>query len=165
MMKLSKTQMRRIFALLKDIGAVESRAVFVPQFCGGRTDHVSDLTPDEADAMIVGLGQYAKQCAVLNEFVHKKHNAPELATLQNTEGVRKYNADPSADKMRRKVLHYLGMMGYLRADRKFDYERINGFIEGIGTRNPTKAKFNFLTTEELKGIVTQVEQMYKKTLK
>ena len=76
-----------------------------------------------------------------------------------------YNKDVSADRMRRKILHILGLMGYLKPSGGFDYERINAFIERIGTNNPDKAKFNFLTNSELTAIVTQVEQMYKKTLK
>ncbi len=164
MEKLNKNQQRRIFALLKDLGVVESRAAFVPQFCNNRTDHVSELTTIEADAMIAGLEVYAKECQIMTDFVNKKHTAP-----QPPKGVigeaRKYNKDASADKMRRKILHVLGMMGYLKPTGGFDYERINALIEGIGSNNPTKAKFNFLSNGELTAIVTQVEQMYKKTLK
>lgn len=166
--KLNKTQQRRIFALLKDLGVVESRAAFVPQFCDSRTDHVSELSPTEADAMIAGLEVYAKDCQILTDFVRKKHT---LETPENTEGsaekveARKYNKDVSADRMRRKILHILGLMGYLKPSGGFDYERINAFLERIGTNNPDKAKFNFLTNSELTAIVTQVKQMYKKTLK
>lgn len=166
--KLNKTQQRRIFALLKDLGVVESRAAFVPQFCDNRTDHVSELTPTEADAMIAGLEMYAKECQILTDFVRKKHT---IETPKTTEGAtekvetRKYNKDVSADRMRRKILHILGLMGYLKPSGGFDYERINALIEGIGSNNPTKAKFNFLTNSELTAIVTQVEQRYKKTLK
>ena len=166
--KLNKNQQRRIFALLKDLGVVESRAAFVPQFCDNRTDHVSEMTTIEADAMIAGLEVYAKECQVLTDFVRKKHT---IETPENTEGsankieARKYNSDAAADKMRRKILHILGLMGYLKPTGGFDYERINALIEGIGSNNPTKAKFNFLTNSELTAIVTQVEQRYKKTLK
>jgi len=166
MERLTKTQQRRIFALLKDLGVVESRAAFVPQFCDNRTEHVSHLTTIEADAMIAGLETYAKECQILTDFVKKKHivESERVTPSHPLTSERKYNADPSADKMRRKILHVLGMMGYLKPTGGFDYDRINTLIEGIGSNNPTKAKFNFLTNGELTAIVTQIEQRYKKML-
>lgn len=67
-------------------------------------------------------------------------------------------------KMRAKIIHLLCLVGMTRPDGTADYDRINRFIENIGSRNPKKKKLLFLSPKELWAITCQIEVMYKKEL-
>ena len=72
-------------------------------------------------------------------------------------------------KMRAKVIHYLCLMGFTKpnADKEkmvADYDRINAFIQEIGSRNPRGKILNYLYESELKDVLVQVEAMYRKEL-
>ncbi len=154
MNKITNNQQKRIFALLGTLGAVENRATIVPQFCGNRTEHTSELSSEEADDMIAFLENYT---------AIKTKNAAKTAPTKTPK--RKYNNSTAANNMRRKILHILAMMGYTNGSGSFDYDRINAYIENIGSNNPDKAKLNYLTNAELATITTQIEQRYKKDIK
>jgi hypothetical protein len=171
---IEPTKMRHIYKLLRDLNLQEQKEVLVPQFTADRTVHVSEMTGKEAEAMCQFLSNMQAEKDGFNDIFNSvikgcKTVEKESDTSVKTEIVmptdkRKANNDESAVKMRRKILHVLGNMGYTK-EGKFDYARINGLIENIGSNNPTKAKFNYLTNEELNAIVTQIDQMYKKVLK
>jgi ribosomal protein L16 Arg81 hydroxylase len=175
MRDIQPIQMRRIYKLLKDLNITEQKAIFVPQFTNYRTESVSQMTEQEAEAMCNFLSNMLSEKeqfeTTFNETVEDyRKPKPSVSVVENADILhiktdkRKANNNDSAVKMRRKILHILGNMGYTK-DGKFDYERINALIENIGTNNPTKAKFNYLTNEELNTIVTQIGQIYKKVLK
>lgn len=63
-----------------------------------------------------------------------------------------------------KVVHLLCLMGYVRDNGQPNYDRINKFIQNIGSRNPRQVKLNYLTVSELNAVVTQVEQIYRKSI-
>lgn len=71
--------------------------------------------------------------------------------------------------MRGKIIHYLCLMGMteLSADKTKmvpDYDRINAFIQEIGSRNPKGKILNYLYEDELQSVLVQVEAMYRKEL-
>lgn len=72
---------------------------------------------------------------------------------------------PGERKMRGKIIHYLCLMGYTKSDGSADYDRINAYVQGIGSRNPRKVILNFLYEGELQDVLVQVEQRYRKEIK
>lgn len=131
------------------------------------TPSITKYQPHELTFILKGdryTGPESVKAVQLNSNNDGGKNPEDLEGLRAIITKRKSNNDESAVKMRKKTLHVLGNMGYTK-EGKFDYERINALIENIGANNPTKAKFNYLTNEELNAIVTQVEQIYKKFLK
>ena len=72
-------------------------------------------------------------------------------------------------KMRGKIIHFLCLMGMTKpsTDKSksvADYDRINAFIQEIGSRNPRGKILNYLYEDELKAVLNQVEAMYRKEL-
>lgn len=67
-------------------------------------------------------------------------------------------------KMQGKLIATLKLLGYVTDGYKEDWERIDNFIEGIGTKNPKKRKLWGLHKTELKAVLNQVEVRYKKTI-
>ena len=84
--------------------------------------------------------------------------------------VQRFNPSPQQGfneerkKMRGKITHYLCLLGYVDPQGKPDWNRIDRYIVNIGSRNPRKVILNYLYTDELKKVLTQVETMYKKEL-
>jgi len=64
-----------------------------------------------------------------------------------------------------KIIHLLCLMGYVREDATPDYNRINKFVQNIGSRNPQRKTLHYLNIQELNAVVTQVEAMYKNEVK
>jgi hypothetical protein len=167
---INNGQMRRIYAMLKTLGATDEKAVLVPQFCDNRTIHLSELTTDEADEMISVLDAQLKLSSeltkALNCTIDATQNTPSVEAAKQPEkpAKRAVNNDEKAVKMRRKILHVLGNLGFTK-DGKFDYERIENLIQNIGANNPEKVKFNYLNNDELVKITSQIDQIYKKRLR
>lgn len=67
--------------------------------------------------------------------------------------------------MRGKVVHYLCLLGMVKGDGAPDYDRINGFIRGIGKNNPGKRSLINLRIDECRLVLNQVEVMYKNTVR
>lgn len=65
---------------------------------------------------------------------------------------------------RGKVMHLLGLMGYTKRDGKLDFDRINSFVENIGSNNPNRKPLFKLNRTELNQVVTQVEQVHKASI-
>lgn len=70
--------------------------------------------------------------------------------------------DKQCKPMRGKILHYMCLLGYTKENGKPDYQRIDGFLKNIGTRNPRKKGLYKLKLAELPGVVTQIEARYSK---
>jgi hypothetical protein len=172
--RASKAQKRRIFALLHTLQMTDNRDVIVAQFTDERTGHVGEMYDIEADKMIAFLEHKAQfgdpsidwaMGRIGLEIPPRdpkttiktglKHD-PKTVIL-NTKPA--FNNDEKAVKMRKKILHILGLYGMVTGENKLDYDRINDFIVNIGSRNPDKKQLNYLTNSELVAIVTQVEQM------
>lgn len=67
-------------------------------------------------------------------------------------------------KMRAKVIHLLCLLGYVDEKGSADYNRINQFVQRIGSANPRKVILNYLWKAELLAVTSQIEQIYKKEL-
>lgn len=64
--------------------------------------------------------------------------------------------------MRNTIIYYLCLLGYtIKGTDNPDFDRINKFIEEIGSNNPRKVILNFLTYHELVDVVSQVKAMYR----
>ena len=168
--KISPLQNKRVFVLLNQLGWTAERDTIVPQFCEDRTTHVSELTELEAERFIVFMESAMSLHASVNH-VFSQPMAKKLEKPADTEGAEpppvapkpKANNDPSAISMRRKILYLLGNLGYIVAETgKFDYPKIEGFIQNIGSNNPDKKGFNYLETAQYAAIITQIEQIMKK---
>ncbi len=72
------------------------------------------------------------------------------------------------DKMRKKIIHLLCTLAQtpmVDAVGNADYERINAYVQNIGSNNPKKKILNYLYYDELLPVLNQVEAMYKKQTK
>lgn len=68
--------------------------------------------------------------------------------------------------LRRRIIHRMCLLGYIKEDTTPDYQRINGFIQNrTGQRNPGKKNLNYLNLKELHAVLQQVEAIYKATIK
>jgi hypothetical protein len=141
----TKAQIKIIYTLISNGGMADSKEDLVSQFSNNRTTHVSELSVIEADNM----AKYLKKDTV----PYKPKNGTDKATKRGV------NNAPSAIKMRSKILHILALNGFVTEGQTFDYKRIEAFIKDIGSRNPHKVGINYLTNDELVGIVTQIECM------
>lgn len=65
--------------------------------------------------------------------------------------------------MRNKVIHYMCLIGYTIGENP-DLKRIDVFIKNIGSRNPNKKGLYRLSKAELRDVLNQVEQRFKKEL-
>jgi len=161
---LTRTQRNRLFSLLTQLGWVDERDTIVPQFCDERTHHISELTEVEAQNMI----EFLLKSVALHKGISEVFNKPDLvsdkiSTLNTEGGKLRPNNSEAAVKMRRKILHLLGNLGYtLPPDGRFDYERIEQLIQNIGSNNPEKKRFNYLENDQYSKIITQIEQIQKK---
>ena len=68
-------------------------------------------------------------------------------------------------KMQGKVISYLKLCGYVKANGQEDLERINAFVANIGTNNPRKKGVWDLRKSELLAVLNQVETRYKNALR
>jgi hypothetical protein len=141
----TKAQITIIYTLIRNGGMADNKEDLVSQFSNNRTTHVSELSVIEADNM----AKYLKKDTV----PYKPKNSTDKATKRGV------NSDIRAVKMRKKILHILALNGFLTEGQTFDYKRIEAFIKDIGSRNPHKVGINYLTNDELVGIVTQIECM------
>ena len=112
--------------------------------------------------MIEALNMMLKDSGRLAKGETAKH--PYIVKKANSDG-KTINNDEAAIKMRKKILYFMGSMGFTTEGGKFDYSRINAFIENIGSNNPEKQGFNYLSNDQLKNIVNQVSKIYEKSLK
>lgn len=111
-MNLSEIQRKRIYALLKITDLKGEKEALTISFSDQRTEHISELTTLEADAFI--------------------------GYLEEKNGKSKPTKDDKSTRMIKKILHLLALNGFVTEGGGFDYERINSFIENIGSRNPDR---------------------------
>jgi uncharacterized membrane protein len=70
--------------------------------------------------------------------------------------------------MRGKIIHLLCTLPespMVDSKGAADFERINTFIQNIGSNNPKKKILNYLYYQELVPVVSQVQAMYDKQMK
>ncbi len=63
---------------------------------------------------------------------------------------------------RNKIIYFCRELGMELPDGKGDYERIDAFIQGVGSRNPRKVKLFQLRSSELNVVCSQIEMIYRK---
>lgn len=122
---------RRLFAILHKTGQVENRANIIQEFTKGRTDTASELTEQEAK---------------------------ELCLKLNKPGTNQ--KPPAHQRMGKKIIALLAGFGWTKGDKP-DYDRINGFIQHIGSNNPEKKTLWNLSYQEIQAVLNQVETMVK----
>lgn len=126
-------QHNRLFAMLRKLGIdTEGRAELVHSFSKGRTASSRELSIKEANALLSHLQVMVK------------------------------DSDKSADKMRKKIIHYARLMGWEQQNGKADMQRLESFILDKGV---IKKPLNNFTAKELPQLVSQFESIYKKHLK
>jgi hypothetical protein len=167
-------QRRRAFSLFYTLNMTDNRDVIVAQFTNDRTGHVSQMYDIEANKMISFLEAKAIENENPADWMMGRIGLeipPRDPKTTIKTGLKQdpktviikpktaFNNDEKAVKMRKKILHILGLYGMVTGENKLDYTRINEFIVNIGNRNPDKKQLNYLTNSELVAIVTQVEQM------
>lgn len=165
-------QRRRAFSLFYALDMTDNRDVIVAQFTNDRTGHVSQMYDTEAEKMISFLEHKAQFRDPVIDWTMGRIGLPIDPKVVIKTSISKdaktvilkpqkplFNNDDKAVKMRKKILHVLGLYGMVTGENKLDYTRINDFIVNIGSRNPDKKQLNFLTNKELQAIVTQVEQI------
>ena len=91
------------------------------------------------------------------------------ALLSNADATQSFiswlkNEAKKQDKMVRKILYYLRLLGYITKTGDNDHERIDNYIRNIGTKNPNKRDLWKLSFEEMMGVLKQVEARYKATI-
>lgn len=94
-----------------------------------------------------------------------KASTKDLTETEADELVQelKLQANARRQPMRSTVIHYLCLLGYTKPGTKTpDFERINRFVEGIGSNNPRGVILNYLYYDELVKVVSQVKVMYSK---
>jgi len=79
--------------------------------------------------------------------------------------VLQYNLKIKGKKTRGKIIHYLCLAGMVDKKGSADWNRINAFIQGIGSNNPKKRRLHELGLNELNAVCTQVEQLYSNVIK
>ena len=98
------------------------------------------------------------------QFSDERTTSSTELTPVETTAILKYLQEAHSKRckpMRGKVIHYLTMLGYTLGNDTPDWDKINAFIEGIGSNNPRRVRLNFLYYSELPKVVTQVEAMYR----
>jgi len=94
---------------------------------------------------------------------------PHITEMTNIEAnlLVKHLQDIKESKvraMRGKIIHLLCVYGMVLSNGKPDYNRINNFIQNIGSNNPRKKKLFTLSPTEMRKVLNQVDQMMIKTL-
>ena len=135
MSKITPGQMKRLHALLNELGLKETKPELVYQVSNGRTASSKELGVDEAAALITHL----------SDKLPKKERSP---------------IEIRCDQMRKKVFSLFRSMGYIygdtEADRKMNQTIIYAMIKKIGY---LKKDLNKYTFDELPKLVSQVEGM------
>jgi hypothetical protein len=69
-------------------------------------------------------------------------SVPQMTTDEFGKMVAKLaeNIDDEITPMIRSITHYCCMLGMQNEERKPDYDRINAWVQAIGTNNPKKKK-------------------------
>lgn len=74
--------------------------------------------------------------------------------------------DQRTGPTRRKILHLMALLGYVRQDGTIDYPAIDNWVRTkTGEANPRKVGLKALDIQEINRVCTIVEAWYKNTLK
>lgn len=131
---IEKNQVKQIYTLLGQQGLRGRKGDVVASFSGGRTEHVSELTKQEAAQMI----------AKLNE--------------KNLEGFKaKSSRLIPGDAQRKKIIHYAHQMNYYDSHGRIDMARINQWCIKYGYLHKPLMQYRL---NELPKLVTQFERIY-----
>lgn len=131
---------KQMMKLFNDTGKMGHRHTAAYNASKGRTESTKQLYEFEVDYIIAYLQKLNLKQQPVNE------------------------AYPKRKKMRRKITHYLCLLGYTDNNGNPDWQRIDKFIVDIGSRNPRKVILNYLYPNELREVLTQVEALYKKEM-
>lgn len=94
----------------------------------------------------------------------KKHRARDINNREANLLIKwlQEMKEEKVKRMRGKIIHYLCLYGMTDSAGNPDYNRINGFIKNIGSRNQRKKLLYNLSPEEMRAVLTQVESMVTK---
>ncbi len=85
-----------------------------------------------------------------------------IKDLKTTYNIGDTDAMEAKRKSIKTAVHYLCLMGMTTGNDRPDLDRINRFVENIGSNNPRKVTLNYLSPGELNKVVTQIKAMYQK---
>ncbi len=114
-----------------------------------------------------GLGDDEKEQLVYAFSDERTTSSTELRPVE-VKALLRYLQDTHSKRcksMRGKIIHYLCLLGYVDRNDKADWDRIDYFIQHIGSNNPRQVILNYLYFSELPAVVSQVEAMYKNETK
>lgn len=112
--------------------------------------------------------------ALAYSYSDQRTQSTKELTLAECNRLLEYMAGEAAkqqkgrEKMRNKIIHLLCTLAQtpmVDEQGKADYERINAYIQEIGSNNPKKKILNYLYYNELLPVLNQVEAMHTKQLK
>lgn len=133
------TPHQRLAAILAKKGLMDTRADIIANFTNGRTSSLRQLTDAEAMELCTRLGY-----------------TPPMALGQK---------DPRYDswyRMGSKIIAQLVRLGYEKLGSP-DYDRINAYIQTIGTNNPRQVQLWQLNYDEMYQVAKQIDARYRKT--
>ena len=128
---MEKSKLKTIYSLLNETGLTDDKNHLVSGFTDGRTIHISEMSPAEANLLIKNLSAIREQ---------------------------------KVKKMRAKIIHLLCLYGMVTGQGKPDFDRINRFVQNIGSNNPKKKKLYVLSPREMRLVLNQVDVMMHKEL-
>jgi hypothetical protein len=134
---MNSTQNKRFYAMLSKAGLRDQKAELVLQVSDGRTEHSSELSDREADALIDFLAKRLNQAS----------STPDYKVFTKE--------DEKANLKRRRIISKLMEMGAVLPNGKADMPFIYSFIE-----KRWKKPFNSLTNHELRKIAAILEDKF-----
>jgi len=113
---------------------------------------------------IIGLGKKHDLEYSSSDFKDEYGNI-NLTKAEANRMIRSLKGQPDPEKykkVRGKIIHYLCLLGYTDDAGEADFERIDPFIQNIGSRNPDRLELQDLDGKQLTAVLYQVEAIYKK---
>ena len=177
--KINTTQNKRLHQLLNQTGLTDEKRNLVRTYTDGRSASSKDLSIDEAKSLISYLLSLpgAKPATDRKKvFTTNGRQWQPPANLddgfqRNAKRFDSYdpkNSNASRTPMRQYIKHLCHLMGMIdrnvRGPYRYNYDRMNRFIENIGSNNPRKVHLHLLSYYELKKVCIQVEAMYRKEM-
>lgn len=108
----------------------------------------------------------AKATIILNLTNQRTASSKELSTDEANVLISRLSTEleQKTGPTRRKILHLMALLGYVKADGTIDYARVNDWVRTkTGEANPRKLALMALKPAELNRVCTIVEQWYKNT--
>lgn len=129
---------------------------------------ITDLQRKRIYVLLADLETYTTKTDVVDHVTNGRTiKISDLTHLEANLVLRKLMEmqEVARRKMRGSIIYHLCTgMGMTDATGEPDWDRINGFIKNIGSRNPRRKKLYNLNVGEMRNVLTQVQMMCKKEL-